>query len=309
MANSVETLQSCICVVLFTYLGVVTRLALTMLSEVAKDSQLPNLGTGFFLPNICGSFIMGLAVPLEAIFRGRTYWYLGLTSGFCGSCTTFSTWQKVSATLMVNGHVVDSILYSLLTFCTSFMAYLCGRHLGDGLSLVLRKVRTPLETPRGPPKVASLNLDVVIVLMAIILLTVALWTGVFMDPVDWRRQWWVAMALGPVGSLTRFLTSLHNKKFPNFPVFTFMVNIGASVIAMLFLVIQHFRTSKAYEFWAIDGVGTGLLGALSTVSTLVNELYKLCSQERVAYAYRYGVATVVVAQVLCIAVGCVAFIK
>ncbi len=61
----------------------------------------------------------------------------GFTVGFCGSCTTFATWQIVVGTKAINGRWLDACLQSLFTFCTSYQAYVWGRHCHGLLKAVL----------------------------------------------------------------------------------------------------------------------------------------------------------------------------
>ena len=55
---------------------------------------------------------------------------LGFNSGYCGSCTTFATWQLVVGVHLLNGRWVDFITLSCLTFTTSYISLLAGIQLG-----------------------------------------------------------------------------------------------------------------------------------------------------------------------------------
>ena len=68
--------------------------------------------------NILGCFLMGL-------FTGSQHWLLtyfpavftGLTTGLCGTLTTFSGWMLQAALLCYNGNVVAGGVCILLGFC------------------------------------------------------------------------------------------------------------------------------------------------------------------------------------------------
>ena len=55
----------------------------------------------------------------------------GFNTGYCGSCTTFATWQLVVGVQLLNGQWVNFVTLSGLTFATSYIAMLIGIHLGE----------------------------------------------------------------------------------------------------------------------------------------------------------------------------------
>lgn len=72
---------------------------------------------------------------------------------------------------------------------------------------------------------------------------------------------------------------------------------------MFFQPSASSSTIAAFTLWVRNGVSTGFMGSLSTVSTWMNELHKLSSTKSLSLAYRYGLATVVVAQLIVVGSG------
>lgn len=73
---------------------------LESLSRLGQGTLLIDLGPPFFLPNIAGCLLMGTFVPLSELAKAHPPLYAGLTTGFCGSCTTFATWMVQVALLV-----------------------------------------------------------------------------------------------------------------------------------------------------------------------------------------------------------------
>lgn len=322
-----KTSETICCIILFTYFGTLTRMTLSYLSQTSDSSLLPVFVSSFFLANIVGSFIMGLFVPLDKLFSPNyTSWHVGVTTGFCGSCTTFSTWQRITAEKLAHGQTVDGIMTLLYTFCTSYAAFIFGKHIGD--AIFHRPVRCFRGQRFGEVSVTITSTDMsttqldqgisqsryVYLWLATVFMTAAIWVATFLDTSsEDRRKCWTAAALGPIGSLIRYFVSLNNRKRPTFPLFTFIVNVFASVVsAVIFAVVARIPSEdehwSTYNLWLNSGVSAGILGCLSTVSTFVNELRKL-ADTKIVHAYRYGLASVILSQTLCILIICTTFFK
>ncbi len=320
-------METLFCITLFTYFGALTRMVLSNLSQTHSTQLLPEFVSSFFLANIVGSLVMGVFVPLEKLFSpGYVSWYIGVTTGFCGSCTTFSTWQRVTAAELANGHIVIGLLTLLLTFCTSYTAFTFGKHIGEAI------FHRPVRCWRGQRfdevsvTITNTNMSTtqleqgrsvkryVFLFIATVFVSAAVWILLFMDTESAVRQrYWVATALGPLGSFARYFLLLNNRKRPTFPLFTFMVNVSASIISTIILVV-YIRLSEnvceklsPYDLWLNNGVGAGILGCFSTVSTFVNELSKL-ADTNMTHAYRYGLLSIFVSQILCISIVCMKFL-
>lgn len=262
-------LETLCCIILFTYFGALTRMTLSNLAT-SNFQFLPDFISSFFLANIVGSFVMGIFVPLDNFFAPSYFsWYIGVTTGFCGSCTTFSTWQKVTAEKLANGQIVDGLMTLLFTFCTSYMALMFGKHIGEAIfhrpvrcwrgqrfgEVAVTITNTEMSTTEvGRGSSFSRNIYLLIVTFVV---SVSVWIALYLDTSSGnRRKWWVAAALGPIGSLARYFLLLHNRNRPTFPLFTFLVNVGASVMSTVILAIFVRHSGKhnsekwmAYDLW------------------------------------------------------------
>lgn len=306
------TINHLIAIWFFTYVGVLWRVAVSTLCETAHNPGLTALGTSFFLANIIGSYVMGLATGLVDAFKPYQSWHVGLTVGFCGSCTTFSSWQKSMTVEFLTGSWITALIQMFTNYVSSYCIFCCGYHSGTTISKAMESHRAQVNSARSYEKSNKFSIDLLVLLIITIVITVALWCGIFLDHAEYRRNWWVALSLGPIGSSIRFALSKYNPKFPTFPLFTFIVNAVGSALSVSFYVGQRFLSQNSnpslalYDFWIINGLGVGALGSLTTVSTFVKEMYNL-SKQSFSSAYRYGIVSVIIVQILCIGIGCAIF--
>ena len=106
--------EAVLAVVVFGYLGVLARIGLSAAEAAAPTAFLRELGCGggFLAANLVGCALMGCLVRLAVPFRrspaGRLL-YLGLSTGFCGCCTTFASWQYFIAHQLFAGVAVRGV--------------------------------------------------------------------------------------------------------------------------------------------------------------------------------------------------------
>ncbi|KAJ9260824.1 hypothetical protein DTO212C5_8381 [Paecilomyces variotii] len=245
--------------------------------------------------------------------------YIGLTTGFCGSLTSFSSFMRDvflalsnNLSVPVGGHVSRNGGYSfmalvaviVITVALSLSSLIFGAHCAlalDPLSLTI------------PFRFTRRVLDPLIVFLAW-----GCWLGaVFMAiwPPDrhdgpathehWRGRAVFAIVFAPLGCLLRFYASLHlNARIPAFPLGTFAVNIFGTIIEGMCYDLQHVSGIGALSATAsmtksiltscqvLQGVMDGFCGCTTTISTWVAELNGL---GRRRHAYFYGIMSVGVA--------------
>ncbi|KAK2798987.1 hypothetical protein FQN51_007215 [Onygenales sp. PD_10] len=250
--------------------------------------------------------------------------YIGLTTGFCGSFTSFSTFMldvflalsndlrtpdlKGTTPTPRNGGYSFMALISIIlyTLALSLSALVFGAHLAIYLDDY---------TPVLPYLFSRKFLDRIIVPLA-----AGCWLGaVFLTiwPPDrhlgvheyWRGRALFAIVFAPLGCLTRFYVSLWlNARVPRFPLGTFVVNVlGTMVLGMCFdlqrasgvVGSSSLDASGAAGAVAVtvaqltgcqvlQGVMDGFCGCMTTVSTWVAELDSLEHK----HAYIYGIVSV-----------------
>mmetsp|Transcript_6577 Transcript_6577/g.10044 ORF Transcript_6577/g.10044 Transcript_6577/m.10044 type:complete len:532 (-) Transcript_6577:488-2083(-) len=126
---------------------------------VTSDGLSGHIGNGFTggaifidLPiNALGCFIMGLLtsgdhndhipvnnMPLACLRRSSPFqswnlWHMGLRTGFCGSFTTFASWNTQMVSMICDGQWFAAIFGYIVGLGLSLSAYEMGRHVSIGL--------------------------------------------------------------------------------------------------------------------------------------------------------------------------------
>ncbi|KAJ5782548.1 Camphor resistance CrcB protein [Penicillium paradoxum] len=321
--------------IFFSFLGTLARLGLQALTFYAGAPVV----TGVLWANVCGSLVMGFVSEDQNLFReewgislpknsaaedekGKRHMavkktiplYIGLTTGFCGCCTSFSSFIRDVFLALANAlpdpsipsgsHIASRnggysfmalVAVILLTVSLSLSALIFGAHLALALGRV---------TPTVPFAFTRRFIDPTVVVLAW-----GCWLGaVFLaiwppdrhnGPDVWRGRAVFALVFAPLGCLLRFYVSLHlNGRIPTFPLGTFVVNIFGCIIEGLCYDLQHVSGLGAVVPAALtgcqvlQGVMDGFCGSTTTISTWVAELKGLAHRR---HAYLYGISSVAVA--------------
>ncbi|GLA56044.1 hypothetical protein AnigIFM63604_004102 [Aspergillus niger] len=197
--------------------------------------------------------------------------FIGLTTGFCGSLTSFSTFMRDVFLAFSNNLAVPSDPYSQVSLFTSSSA--------------------ELRTPNGGFSFMAL--------VAILFTEISLSLAGFVLGAD------IAIALGrwtpslPQTWLRKYLNPLTlNNRIAGFPLGTFVVNTGGTMLLGMAFTLQHAPANPSRlgmggltSCEVLQGIMDGFCGCLTTVSTWVLELSDLRRQQ----AYAYGGVSVAVA--------------
>lgn len=331
--------------IFFSIFGTLARLGLQSLTIYPGAP----MTTGVVWANVGGSVIMGFLMEDQSLFReewGDSYpktvsrpkrerlvepgevkkhkavkktipLYIGLTTGFCGCFTSFSTFMldvflelanrlpgpSMSATNSIPPRSAgDSFMalsaVILVTVGMSLSALVFGAHLALALH--------PL-TPTFPHRLTRKFLDRLVVLLGW-----GCWLGAVImaiwppdrnngkdQPEVWRGRAVLAIVFAPLGCLLRFYVSLWlNSRLLRFPLGTFAVNMFGTMIEAMCYDLQHTDqigastvavmpgalTSIYTSCQVLQGVMDGFCGSITTVSTWVAELNGL-GRRRSAYLY------------------------
>ncbi|KAJ5948705.1 hypothetical protein N7454_002012 [Penicillium verhagenii] len=325
--------------IFFGILGTLARLGLQALTFYTGAP----IVTGVLWANVSGSLIMGFLIEDKNIFAEE--WgspqpappkdsdshdaqehtkkhkatkktiplYIGLTTGFCGCFTSFSSFMRDTFLALANALPDPSLPagasmasrnggYSfmalvavvLVTVSLSLSALIFGAHLALALGRF---------TPTVPFALARRVLDPLMVVLGwgcwLGAVFLAIWPPDRFDAgeEEWRGRAVFAIVFAPLGCLLRFYVSLFlNGRVASFPLGTFAVNMFGTVVEGLCYDLQHVRGLGAVLPAALtgcqvlQGVMDGFCGATTTISTWVAELNGLAKRR---YAYFYGVTSVV----------------
>ncbi|KAJ5202063.1 uncharacterized protein N7498_006726 [Penicillium cinerascens] len=254
--------------------------------------------------------------------------YIGLTTGFCGSLTSFSTFIRDVFFALANmlpmpfGPYADVSLFasaprdamapnggfSFMSIIAVLFSEVClslaGLFLGAHLAIAVSP-----WTPSLPLAWLRNVLDPIIVVLAwlswaamiclVILLPQNSRLSTIWSAELWRGPVLYALIFAPVGCLARFFISLKlNGRVPWFPMGTFTVNIGGTMVLGMAYTLQHASIGTSslgggsyIDCQVLQGIMDGFCGSLTTVSTWILELSDL----RRRHAYLYGGVSVVVA--------------
>jgi CrcB protein len=247
--------------------------------------------------------------------------YIGLTTGFCGSFTSFSSFVRDVFLALSNdlrspidhpyigsppsptttvprnaGYSVMSILAVIfITLSLCYVALKVGAHLA---------VFTDSVTPSLPFRFTRKLIDPLFVFLGFGSWIGAILLAVFPPHNAWRGQALFACVFAPIGCLLRYYVSLaFNPSLPSFPMGTFAVNIlGTAVLGMSY-GLQRVRIGDIVGgslagCQVLQGIQDGFCGALTTVSTWILEIDTL----KRGHAYVYGSVSVVAATSLLVVV-------
>lgn len=251
--------------------------------------------------------------------------FIGLSVGFCGSFTSFSSFIRDAFLILSNelstsagtgsntignsqshrkpgSSAMGVLAIVIVEVCVCLSALECGAHAAIAVQPIMSKLPR-INTRRVLDPLA-------------IFLAWGTWIGtVFMTiwPPDrihttiaegrltstqetWRGLVLFALVFAPLGCLLRFHTALYlNGLISWFPLGTFTVNFGGTMVLGICWDLQHVLCPNGLVgggrtgCQALQGVQDGFCGCLTTVSTWVLELKGL----RRKHAYFYGGISVI----------------
>lgn len=253
----------------------------------------------------------------QAALKRTIPFYLGLTVGFCGSFTSFSSFLKDAFLALGNALPVPISHASLAPVAPlinvsrnpgySFLALTAVIITTTGLCLGALQFGVHLALTFEPfipaiPFFVHKIMDRTMVLMAWICWLGTIFIVIF--PPDrpgasagrstWAKETWrgdaaFALVFAPLGCLLRFYASLRlNGRQPSFPLGTFTVNMLGTAMVGMFFDLQHVPVGDRVGCQLLQGLMDGFCGCLTTVSTWVVELKIL----RLKHAYFYGAASI-----------------
>lgn len=314
--------------IFFAILGTLSRLGVEAITQYA---QAP-VASPVLWANVGGSFIFGFLAEDRRLFKEewgthREDWsfrdstenprdsqavseihkkhlrvkrtiplYIGLSTGFCGSFTSFSTFMR-DAFLALSGQ------FGQLSHSGIEEPHNRGYNFEAVVGIIVIQVACSIGALKMGAHAALATENLMPILPfrffrrlldpAVVLLGPGCWLGAVLLAIwpphdNWRGQVLFSLIFAPVGCLFRFYVSKHlNGRLPIFPTGTFTANVFGTAILGMCYDLQHSGRRTVLSCQILQGVIEGYCGCATTVSTWVGELETL---ER-RHAYVYGVAS------------------
>ncbi|PFH52782.1 hypothetical protein AMATHDRAFT_139084 [Amanita thiersii Skay4041] len=278
--------------------GVLARLGLTALATYDGRSVFP-----LAYAQAVGCLVMGIALRIKQPL-GQYYspLYTALTTGFCGSLTTFSGWQLDIFNAWLNAannrraglrDALDGIGQTVFTLSISMAALQFGLYISF---LVLPSFSREKMIPR-PRRLVRYC----IVLIAVLIYAGTYPTYFLMSP-HFRHQATAAILFSFPGTLTRYLLSIHlNLRIQAFPLGTFAANTLGTALLGAFHVLQNLSANplSPNACNVLQGLIDGYCGCLTTVSTFAAELYEMGGWSGLRYGFiSWGVSQLLLLVIL-----------
>ncbi|KAA1466323.1 hypothetical protein DENSPDRAFT_790869 [Dentipellis sp. KUC8613] len=241
-----------------------------------------------------GCLFMGLALPLKEQL-GNFYGplYTAITTGFCGSLTTFSGWQLDVFNSWINEgefhrdwlrDVIDGFTKLFFTLSASIASLSCGVYISSIIAPYIPSIRPPRKIIRY--SLTGLS----------ILIYAATYPAYFRMSPSFRHQATAALLFSFPGTLTRYtLSILLNPRVKLMPFGTLTANTLGTGLLALFHVMQGLPNPVSPNACSVlQGLADGYCGCLTTVSTFTAEISAL----RLWKAWLYVGVSLVIGQLL-----------
>jgi fluoride ion exporter CrcB/FEX len=252
--------------------------------------------SGVVWANFSSCLIMGLAVASENAWiydqpKNNTKLYVGITTGFCGTFSSFSSMvldiflQSIDMELVSHESYPNGgygIMECLSVVITQMGLSISGFHLGRHMIHFYDPPFHHIHTLENILAVAG----VLAWIAVICLMAVSSW-----------RAWCFTALIAPIACWMRYYVSLWlNPKNKQFPFGTFTVNIIAVTVLAVVVLLMRGKLKEGGQIVTselscqiLQGLDDGFCGTLSTVSTFVVELHNL----RLGRSYIYAGSTII----------------
>lgn len=309
-------------------LGNITRTGILKLSNYEHSFIAPK---NTLWPNFVSSMLMGMFQIFNnaenAWFVDYPYLFTGITTGYCGSLSSYSSMMlevflystslnKVNisqnVTLPNRAYGIMEFLSVLLSqMFVSLGAYLFGRSLASDIIVqyVNRDSKNEEEKGNGVKNTRHPNVrkyvrffDLLLAGLAIPLIVIFVVLAAVYDNYS-RSDWTLGPLFGIVGAFSRYYISKYlNPVHAGFYLGTFTCNQIAILLLSFFTIIERGYNSSLTAPIAkvvntcriVSALGSGYCGSLSTISTFINESYSL----KLSSALFYNVTTYAVSYIL-----------
>ncbi|GBB87562.1 hypothetical protein RclHR1_01400015 [Rhizophagus clarus] len=279
----------------FSIIGALIRIGLNTLHSYPGSPVF-----SLIYPQFVGCVIMGFCLARKGfIMESYLPLYIGLTTGLCGSITTFSSWMLSIFKEFILPVSHRGGLYNILaaladigiTLGMSITGLKIGEHIAD-IIIRNRKTHSVLHIVEEPfklneliiPDFISIGIGVVSIVLVVTL----------SSTVQVNRSVLFAVVFAPIGALTRWYLSKYNAMKKSFPWGTFAANMSGSVIIGILFLLSNGIASSNISCEIIKGLIDGFCGCLTTISTFATEINITLPRK---HAYRYAFISILMGQI------------
>ncbi|KAI8926946.1 CrcB-like protein-domain-containing protein [Entophlyctis helioformis] len=285
--------------ILWSGLGYLARLGLLRLHSYPQSPV-----AAILYPQVVGCLIMGWIDRNKPALAARCPNLLvGLSTGLCGSITTFSSFSLAAYLEFAGADRLgrlpgDNVLAGLaiigLTIGMSVSAATAGSQLPDLVPLLDLSLLPPSQLPRHAQPV-SFSKWLIPLAACLAVYAVALGTTLG-SPAVYAPSIAIGLVVAPIGSATRYLLSRYNTMLPGFPIGTFAANTAGTALLYALYVSRSSTgaVSTPLACATLVALSDGFCGCLTTISTFTMEIMKL----DVRPSYLYTATSVGVSQLL-----------
>eukprot|EP00980_Cylindrotheca_fusiformis_P002813 scaffold672_cov126-Cylindrotheca_fusiformis.AAC.14 len=255
-------------------------------------------------PNMLGSFFMGLVssnviripwIRKDHPLQKDDVFHVSITTAFCGSLTTFASWNSQMVTMMdgtyceLGSQVVVAICGYIVGLMLAISSFQFGQHVATLLCawthrncseiLAMEEIASDVDQ-----KVCCSKIWVLLPTLTLVALFIV---GAVVDDIQFYRNMILLWVLAPFGALIRWKLAKWNspsnrsictEKLIWLPAGTLFVNLMGAVISIVCTGIldrDDYGEDQSLDSWTtgiLFAVKTGFAGNLSTVSTMVKEI-------------------------------------
>ena len=280
---------------LCTYAGVTVRIYLILFSEWDEIGDFPS-----FWAQFVGTLVIGIiSVHKEKMQNNYMIIYTALSTGFCGSLTTFSSWNAEAAKVLLQvnhttlipvdssrEHYVRIIGYLSILFLGIGMltsALLFGKNISILISKTISKLKLEMLFKR--------NIHSCIFPLWTIGAYLAITSSLIGISIYYSSYVILfSLLFGSIGTYIRWQLSTFDKQnykyLKEFPVGTLLANsLGSLILACITIIISRVQKAgvEQLKLDLLTGISVGLCGCLTTVSTFIYQLISLPFQISIIY--------------------------
>ncbi|TPX76188.1 hypothetical protein CcCBS67573_g02546 [Chytriomyces confervae] len=287
-------------IVFFSILGALVRVGVVQLNTFPNEPVFPLVWA-----QIVGCLIYGFCASRKKEIASISFpLYVGLTTGLCGTITTFSSFMETTFRNLVGSPTYSSlgthVVFVNVIAAISVVGVTLGMAVvsvlfGNTISKILpENSRLLLKSQYEVPSRSIFSLRGMDAFdWASLFLGIAAWAAAIVVLVISRNYMYFlgtnlafTCVLAPIGSIIRWQLARLNKTWKLFPVGTFTANILGTTIraicSMLLIRLDAGHMSPVF-LSAITGIKDGFCGGLTTLSTLANEIMNLPPISAVLY--------------------------